>query len=189
MVRKLSIKPTDQEKSIINLRDAVSDNSDIVTKIIDDVILKYCSGIDRIVHEINSSLHNSEDIPDTELNYYIAKLPIEMYYLSSCIEDFGVQADITTAIRKEKYDIHYLQSDGKTINEKQSDANRHVVEEELLENAYQRAYKKMKSKLDMADSVLNSLKKVQNYRTVSMELSQKSYYCGGADINPRNRRN
>ena len=48
----------------------------------------------------------------------------------------------------------------------------------MIEVAHQRAYKKIKCKLEYADSILNSLKKVLNYRIAAMELSSKSEYNG-----------
>ena len=57
----------------------------------------------------------------------------------------------------------------------------------MIEVAHQRAYKKIKCKLEYADSILNSLKKVLNYRITAMELSSKSEYNGGMPI--KNRRN
>lgn len=188
MVQRLKLGDNVSEQNLRDLKDTTDSSANTIISIVNDIVRSCCQSLDELVSIIQQELQETDEIPDIDLNYYVAQLPVEMYYVSSKLEDVGIKMDTTSAVKKEKYDMKYLASEGKTINEKQSDANREVVEEELLEAAYQRAYKKMKSRLDYADSILNSLKKVLNYRIAAMELSNKSNYNGGDAMGPRNRR-
>ena len=187
MVNKLKLPNNDTLNDLNELKEQTEQYTDIILSVTDRIVNRICSGLDKLVSDIRNELSRVDDMSDKDLNYFVAQLPVEMYYVSTQLENVGVATDAATAIRKEKYDHHYLRSEGRTINDKQSDANRAIVNEEMLEVAHQRAYKKIKCKLDYADSILNSLKKVLNYRIAAMELSSKAEYNGMTTM--KNRRN
>ena len=95
--------------------------------------------------------------------------------------------DSSSAIRKEKYDNLYVIAAGKTIPDKQAETRKLVMNEEVIESAYKRAYKKVQSKLEQADKILASLKRIQGWQIAELETQQ--YNSKGVSLNARNKRN
>lgn len=147
------------------------DTADVITRIVDSIVAKHCHELDEAVDDVYRILHSRREISVDELNYYIALIPTQMYYVGNALENIGIQGDSAAAIRRERFDKAYLEVEGKTINDKQSAANQLVISESLIEQAFSRAYKKTRSRLDYADSILNSLKKVLQWRMSEMEVT------------------
>ena len=82
--------------------------------------------------------------------------------------------DSSSAIRKEKYDNLYILAAGKTIPDKQAETRKLVMNEEVIENAYKRAYKKVQLKLEQADKVLASLKRIQTWQLAELETQSNN---------------
>ena len=95
--------------------------------------------------------------------------------------------DSSSAIRKEKYDDLYVLAAGKTIPDKESETRKLVMNETVIETAYKRAYKKVQSKLEHADKVLSSLKRVHQFRLTDIELT--NYNSKGVTLHARSKRN
>ena len=162
-------------------------NADVITRVVDSIVDRYCHELDEAVDDVYRLLHSSREISVADLNYYIALLPTHMYYVGNALENIGIQGDSAAAIRRERFDKAYLQVEGKTINDKQSAANQLVINETLIEQAFSRAYKKTRSRLDYADSLLNSLKKILQWRMSEMEVTGHTK-GEGTNFQARNRR-
>ena len=61
------------------------------------------------------------------------------------------------------------------------------MNETVIETAYKRAYKKVQSKLEHADKLLASLKRVHQFRLNDIELT--NYNAKGVTLHARNKRN
>ena len=121
-----------------------------------------------------------------DLTYYIAYLPTLIYYVGDRAESVGIKSDSSTVVRKQKFDDFYLLAKGKTVNDKTSETNKLIINESVVESAYKRAYKKIQSRLDIADMVLTSLKKVLQWKITELETSARN--SGGVDISAKNNR-
>lgn len=169
---KLKLGFTDIEDSNLSrCKKQTEDYADVITKVVDSIVDKNCHELDEAVGDVYRILHSSREISIDDLNYYIALIPTHMYYVGNSLENIGIQGDSAAAIRRERFDKAYLEVEGKTINDKQSAANQLVVSETLIEQAFSRAYKKTRSRLDYADSILNSLKKILQWRMSEMEVT------------------
>lgn len=157
---------------------------DIVNVVVDEVVKKATLQLDQLMEEIQERLLSDGPIPDDDLNYYIALLPTMMYFTTDRAELVGIKMDASSSIRKEKYDDYYILAVGKTIPDKESETRQLVMNETVIENAYKRAYKKVQAKLEQADKVLSSLKRVQNWRMIDIDLQSRS---GGIKFNARNK--
>ena len=160
-----------EDEGLRNCKEKTESNADVITKVVDSIVDKHCHELDEAVNEVYRILHSSREISITDLNYYIALIPTHMYYVGNALENIGIQGDSAAAIRRERFDKAYLEVEGRTINDKQSAANQVVINETLIEQAFSRAYKKTRSRLDYADSILNSLKKVLQWRMSEMEVT------------------
>ena len=62
------------------------------------------------------------------------------------------------------------------------------MNEEVIENAYKRAYKKVQLKLEQADKVLASLKRIQTWQLAELE-TQSNNSKGVLNVKRRKREN
>lgn len=160
-----------ENDNIRKCKQKTEDTAETITNVVDSIVDKYCHELDEAVDDVYRILHSSREITIDDLNYYIALIPTQMYYVGNSLENIGIQGDSAAAIRRERFDKAYLEVEGRTINDKQSAANQLVINETLIEQAFLRAYKKTKSRLEYADSILNSLKKILQWRMSEMEVT------------------
>ena len=188
MGRRLSMNfDTVEDEKLATCKKQAEDYASIITNVVDRIVGQYCQDLDDTVDAVYTILHSSKEITIDDLNYYIALLPTQMYYVGNALENIGIQGDSAAAIRRERFDKAYLEVEGKTINDKQSAANQLVISESLIEQAFARAYKQTRSRLDYADSILSSLKKILTWRTSEMEVTGKTK-GEGTNFEARNNR-
>lgn len=145
----------------------------IVNKVVDEIVQAACGSLDKAMIEIQDVVSQNPVIIE-DLNYYIGYLPTLLYFAADRAEMVGIQMDSSSAIRKEKYDNLYILAAGKTIPDKQAETRKLVMNEEVIENAYKRAYKKVQSKLEQADKVLASLKRIQTWQLTELETQSNN---------------
>lgn len=167
------------ENSVYEAKEIVDNSSKIIESIVDEIVSEQAYEMDKLIDDIKYDLKNQDTMAEDDLMYYISVIPTEIYFLADRAENIGILSDSSKALRKEKYDDLYLKAIGKTVADKTSETNKLVMSEIIIENAYKRAYKKIQSKLDIAELQLNSLKKVLQWRTTQIELSSKSFETGG----------
>ena len=163
------------------------DYGEIVNVVVDEVVKKATKQLDGLISEIQAILKDVQSISTEDLNYYITYLPTVMYFTTDRAEVVGIKMDSSSAIRKEKYDDLYVLAIGKTIPDKESETRKLVMNETVIETAYKRAYKKVQSKLEHADKVLASLKRVHQFRLNDIELT--NYNSKGVTLHARSKRN
>lgn len=100
-------------------------------------------------------------------------LPLLLYFTGNATENIGVKEDIAKAIKQELYNDIFQNSEG-TIADKTSKAELSTQSEYITHIAYQRAYKKLKNKIEMGNEVLSSVKKVLTHRIAETELSRRT---------------
>lgn len=156
------------EKVREKLKD-LENNSERVNRLVDGIIGDYIKDMDEYLEGLRDRL-NEGDISDGELEQITIKLPVYIYFTSEKLENLGVESDIAKSMKTESYGDAYLSSEG-TIPERESQADLSTMEEEVIERAYRRAYKKLKSKIEKAESVYTGAKKVLDKRSREINLS------------------
>lgn len=173
-----------REDEIRQAKSTADSYGDIVNRVVDEVVESACSVLDEAITEIQELL-SLDTPPIADLNYFIGYLPTAMYFVSDRAEFVGIQMDSSSAIRREKYDEMYTLAAGKTIPDKEAETRKLVMNETVVEAAYKRAYRKVQSKLEQADKVLASLKRIQQWQLAELETTRNS---GGITLNARNSR-
>ena len=162
----------DQEKfNKIKLR--VEDNSKVLDDIVSDIIHPYCRDLDNYVSFVRDCLKDG-DKPATnqELEDFCMNLSTYIYYASGVVETLGIRDDISKAIWKEMYHSTRNSTSGGTVADKDSIAELSSQQEQLTNICYNRAYRIMKAKVDSAEELLQSAKKVLSHRMQEMELTK-----------------
>ena len=150
----------------------VEDNSKIIDTVVNDIIRPYSKDLDKYVSFIADCLKDGENPPtDEELDDFIMNLSTYIYFAGGMCEQLGIKDDISKAIYKEAYNTSRSNIEKGTVADKDSQAELRSQQEYLTNVAYNRAWKIMKAKVENAQELLSSCKKVITRRTNEYSLT------------------
>jgi len=158
---------------INELQDKIENNSEQIQEIIDSIIQPYCKDLDRYVLFIKDCLKDGEKPPtDLELEDFCMNLSTYIYFAGGMVEQLGIKDDISKAVYKEMYHTSRASIDKGTVADKDSLAELASQEEQVVNICYNRAFKIMKAKVENAQELLSSCKKVLSRRIGEYNVSQ-----------------
>ncbi len=161
---------------IRSLKHKVEQNSEIIKSVVDNIIQKYLRELDEIMQDTRNLIkqlkENKTEISDEDLERITLQLPVYYYFACGGLEDLGVESENAEAIKDEIYNQMYLEVKG-TIQDKTKAAELETFEERMVEVAYNRAYKKLKIKLDGIDKMFSAAKKIISKRMKEMDISHR----------------
>ena len=165
---------TDEDLENINkIQEDVEDKSKIIDDIVYDIIQPYCEGLDKYVLFIKDCLKDGENPPTTdELDDFCLNLSTYIYFAGGMCEQLGIRDDIAKAVYKEMYHTARASQEKGTVADKDSLAELASQEQFIVSSSYTRAYKTMKAKVENAQELLSSVKKVLSRRIQEMELTR-----------------
>lgn len=170
---------TDEEaiSQILDVKDDVEEKSVVIDHIVNDIIAPYCKDLDAYVTFIKECLKDGENPPTTdELDDFCLNLSTYIYFAGGMTEQLGIRDDISRAVYKEMYHTARASQDKGTVADKDSLAELASQEQFIVSSAYTRAYKMLKSKVENAQEILSSCKKVLSRRMAEFSLSNMSTY-------------
>lgn len=145
-------------------------DSQVLENIVNDIVNSYTKELDEYVNKIKSVLDDDTDgLTEHDLNQIMIKLCSYMYFIGSKQELLGIRADISDALRDEKYNLAFMSATG-TVASKESQALNAIKEEEVIKVIYDRAYKIMKNKYAAVDKWIDAIKKILSMRIKLMEV-------------------
>lgn len=169
---KFNLSDEELEK-VHDIQDHVEDYSKTIDAIVNDIIQPYCKDLDNYVAFIKDCLKDGENPPTSdELDDFCLNLSTYIYFAGGMCEQLGIRDDISKAVYKEMYHTARASQDKGTIADKDSLAELASQEEYVVSASYTRAYRTMKSKIDGAQEVLQSCKKVLSRRMQEIELTR-----------------
>jgi hypothetical protein len=136
----------------------VEENSATVERIVESLVLKYSRDLDDYIRNIKKMLERRDNMSDDEIENAVLKVPVFLYFASSGLESLGIEGDNALAVKKQAFNDIYIETEG-TIQDKTKTAELATFPEYLLEVAYNRAYKRLKTQIEMAEHVFSGLKK------------------------------
>ena len=164
---------TDKEiDDVLDLKDDVEDYSVVIDEIVNGIIHPYCVDLDNYVAFIADCLNDGNQQPtNSELEDFCLNLSTYIYVAGGMCEYLGVRDDISKAVWKEMYHTERNKTERGTIADKDSIASLASQKELLINTCYNRAYKLMKAKVENAQELLSSCKKVLSHRMQEIELT------------------
>lgn len=160
---------------IDGLKSKVENNSNTVDTIVDSIIKPCSEDLDRYVLFIKDCLKDGEKPPtDEELDDFCLNLSTLIYFSGGMCEYLGIREDISKAIYKEMYHDSRSKLDSGTVADKDSLAELASQKEALVNVCYTRAAKLMRSKVENAQELLSSCKKVLTRRMQEYNLTQQT---------------
>ena len=164
------------EKRVKDILTTLDNNSLRVNRLVNGIIGEYVEDLDKYLEDIRDKVENGE-LSDNELEKITIRLPTYIYFANERLENLGVEGDVAESIKNEAFDEEILKVEG-TIPEKKSQANLATIEEDLMEKAYKRAYKKLKSKIEKAENIYTGVKKIVDKRKAEMTLNYSTSTVG-----------
>jgi len=148
-------------------------DSQTLENIVNDIVKSYTKELDEYVNKIKCVLDDDTDgLTEHDLNQIMIKLCSYMYFIGSKQELLGIRADISDALRDEKYNLAFMSATG-TVASKESQALNAIKEEEVIKVIYDRAYKIMKNKYAAVDKWIDAIKKILSMRIKLLEIGVK----------------
>lgn len=162
-----------EKDKIQEIRKKVDTHSETIDKIVSDIISPYCRDLDRYIEFIKGCLLDGQNPPtDVELEDFCLNLSTYIYFAGGMCEQMGIRDDIARAVYKEMYHSARASQDKGTVADKDSLAELSSQQELLTSICFNRAFKTMKAKVDSAQELLSSCKKVLTRRITQMQLTQ-----------------
>jgi len=159
--------------SLTKIQENIESNAGALDRIVDEIISPYCRDLDKYVRFIKDCLKDGENPPtNEELDDFCMNLSTYIYFAGGTCEYLGIRDDIAKAVYKEMYHTARANQDTGTVADKDSLAELASQEEFIVSAAYNRAYKIMKSKVENAQELLASVKKVLSRRIQEAELTR-----------------
>lgn len=166
------IKLSNSNLDISGDLNSVDNIGEVLNDIVDDILRPYVEDIDNYMEFIRKLLHDPINPPsDQELDDFTLNIPSLLYFTSQGQEIIGLKEDISKSIRTEAFNNSYTENEG-TVGDKKAAAELEAKEKELVQIAYQRAYKKIKLRMEYANEMLQSVKKVTSRRISELEMSR-----------------
>lgn len=160
-------------KHIEDTQNNVETYSQTIDGIVNGIIEPYCKDLDRYVAFIKDCLKDGENPPTSEeLDDFCLNLSTYIYFAGGMCEQLGIRDDIAKAVYKEMYHTARASQDKGTVADKDSLAELASQEQAIVSSAYTRAYKTLRSKVENAQELLGSVKKVLSRRMSEMELTR-----------------
>ena len=161
------------EDSLTKIQENIESNAGALETIVNDIIAPYCRDLDKYVGFIKECLKDGENPPtNEELDDFCMNLSTYIYFAGGTCEYLGIRDDISKAVYKEMYHTARASQSSGTVADKDSLAELASQEEFIVSAAYNRAYKIMKSKVENAQELLASVKKVLSRRIQEAELTR-----------------
>lgn len=155
-----------------SLQKRIDKNSDLVNSIVNRLVSEYCGSLDEYMQFIRDILNDTANPPtDRELDDFALNIPVLIYFTGEAQEALGIKEDVAKAVKQELYNEVYDKATG-TIADKTAAAELATQDEYIVHVAYQRAYKKVKLRMEAANETLQSIKKIISRRMVEYEAAR-----------------
>lgn len=172
---------------LLDRKESISMDSHWVVAVVDGIVKKHSQELDEFIDLVRKNLQlvkeaTLQEYDDESLQMQIIKLPTLLYLAGNGLEDIGAESEIAEYRKRELYNtvIESLSTEKYTIPDKKARAQKATENEEMMERIYDRAYKKLKLKIDHATKLLESLKKVADMRIAK---ANKTSWNRGVGVN------
>ena len=139
---------------------------------VESIVKRHTSDLEQVIHKIRDMLKDdTEQLTDLEIDDIMLQLPILLFDVTDDQELVGMQSDFSNQLYKESYNEAYKVARG-TVADKTSVAELNSMASKLDSFIYDRSYKIIKQKIQMAQETLNAVKKVQASRQQKLEIGR-----------------
>lgn len=158
-----------------SIRMKIEEESKLIDQMVDVVIAKYNKDLHSFIEECYELLKEKDRLlEDTELENMTIRIPMFMYFAATGLETLGIEGDTAKAHTMEVYNEAFGKASG-TIKDKAAESELKVLSEKYIEIVFIRAYKKLKTQIEMAEHIFSGVKKVLSKRMNEMDLTRGDF--------------
>ena len=99
------------------IHQSVESNATLVEEVVDEIVNRYSQELDALIDDVHTVLSEHSNLENYELDIYIAKIPVLLYYVTSAQESVGVREDVSRMIRQKLYIQARQQASGTVAQE------------------------------------------------------------------------
>lgn len=156
-------------KENLLLNQEISENSKLIEDIAFNISKEFTQELDKVMGTCKSIFQSKDKITNQEIEDLLAQLPSILYFVNEGQEAVGIKQDIAEMTKKTNYNIAREKANG-TVADKNTTAEGQVINEAINEIIYQRAYKLIRAKIEMAQEMVNSLKRIFDARMMEYQI-------------------
>ena len=156
-------------KENLLLNQEISENSKLIEDIAFNISKEFTQELDKVMGTCKSIFQSKDKITNQEIEDLLAQLPSILYFVNEGQEAVGIKKDIAEMTKKVNYNIAREKANG-TVADKNTTAESQVINEAINEIIYQRAYKLIRAKIEMAQEMVNSLKRIFDARMMEYQI-------------------
>lgn len=156
-------------KENLLLNQEISENSKLIEDIAFNISKEFTQELDKVMGTCKSIFQSKDKITNQEIEDLLAQLPSILYFVNEGQEAVGIKQDIAEMTKKANYNIAREKANG-TVADKNTTAESQVINEAINEIIYQRAYKLIRAKIEMAQEMVNSLKRIFDARMMEYQI-------------------
>lgn len=163
---------------IEELIEQLKEESDIITKTINNIVKEHTKELDKLVTDINTTLikvreGDIQEYPFSKLELDFTQITTYIYKINKVMAELGGTSDIAKSKREIAFSKAYLGAKGNTIKEKEALALLEIEQEEIIEKIYDRVLRQLKLTIDTADNIHMALKRMHSARLTELEVFRK----------------
>lgn len=167
----VSVDNLDREKFTADI-EIVKKDKEYLLEISNKICGEFTSHLDKLMEKIYRDVIKDQ-IDDKTLERYFLELTNLIYFCGDKLEALGIEQVVASARNQEIFNRIYQEAEG-TIKDKQSQAEEGSKYEYFLKAVYDSVYKRIKMKMDAAENMVSTLKRVQMARVAEKNLSNMS---------------
>lgn len=153
------------------LNKTIQENSKLIEDIVFEITRQYTKPLDDIMVICRQIFTSGDKVTDEELEDLLTQLPSVLYFVNEGQEFVGLKEDVAKMTKTTNYNIAREKATG-TVADKNTTAELAVMNEEINRIIYQRSYKMIRSKVEIGQEMINSLKRVFDARMSDRDLSK-----------------
>lgn len=149
------------------------------SEVYENLISASTKDLDEVMKEVYSKVVLADDYTIEDVQFLFTKLGNYVYFFGQKVENMGLESDVSEHSMKEVYNNAYndnlIGNDGKkrTANELSAIAEKASLNEAVLNDIYERAYRAIKFKVESAQSMVATLSKIYSKKMQEMQFSKQ----------------
>lgn len=176
------------ESKVLEIKNSIEENTQYFNQLINNIVFENTYQLDDILHEINLNIISVES-PSTEIiEKYFLELTNQLYFMQEKVERLSIYDSLSKISYKEAYNKYYMNPEldkpKPTVAELTSFAESSTIMEQSMNEMYNKAYKIVRSKVEAAQLMVQTLSKVMSKRMNDTQLSNRDnpFYAGNGRI-------
>lgn len=162
---------------LMELIGEVEDDSKITRDLMDGIVERYSKELDELIDRMQEFIRELregeiDEYNDDAMELDIMELSNLMYFAERHLAKLGVESDMAKSKKSDKFNDLIQRLNG-TVQQKKAKAEQGIMDLQIVEDVYKRAYDQLKRKLEKADGVYSALKKVFSKRMLELEVFRK----------------